>query len=140
MADPGDWNTKIIKEFRENGGKVGGPFQGAPLLLLTTTGRRSGSPRTSPIMYLDDGTGRWLVFASKAGADTDPDWFRNLEADPEVTVEIGERPDVAARAVVLSGDERDRWFAEQVRRYPGFGEYQQKTDRVIPVVALIPKA
>jgi deazaflavin-dependent oxidoreductase (nitroreductase family) len=140
MADPGDWNTKIIKEFRENGGKVGGPFQGAPLLLLTTTGRRSGVPRTSPIMYLDDGTGRWLVFASKAGADTDPDWFRNLEADPEVTVEIGERPDVAARAVVLSGDERDRWFAEQVRRYPGFGEYQQKTDRVIPVVALIPKA
>ncbi|HEX2804962.1 MAG TPA: nitroreductase family deazaflavin-dependent oxidoreductase [Kineosporiaceae bacterium] len=140
MADLGDWNTKIIEEFRENGGKVGGPFQGAPLLLLTTTGRRSGSPRTSPIMYLDDGTGRWLVFASKAGADTDPDWFRNLEADPEVTVEIGERPDVAARAVVLSGDERDRWFAEQVRRYPGFGEYQQKTDRVIPVVALIPKA
>ena len=139
MADPGDWNTKIINEFRSNGGKVGPPFEGAPLLLLTTTGRRSGTPRTSPVMYLDDGTGRWLVFASKAGADTDPDWFLNLRADPEVTVEIGERPDVKARAVVLEGEERDRWYAEQARRYPGFAEYQQKTDRVIPVVALIPQ-
>jgi deazaflavin-dependent oxidoreductase (nitroreductase family) len=140
MADHDDWNTKIIKEFRANGGKVGGQFEGAPLLLLTTTGRRSGQPRTSPIMYLDDGAGRWLVFASKAGADTDPDWFLNLQADPEVTVEIGDRSDVAAQATALGGPERDRWYAEQVRRYPGFGEYQAKTDRVIPVVALVPKA
>jgi deazaflavin-dependent oxidoreductase (nitroreductase family) len=137
MAD--DWNTKIINEFRENGGKVGGPFEGAPLLLLTTTGRRTGVPRTSPMMYLDDGTGRWLVFASKAGADTDPDWFHNLRANPEVTVEIGDRPQVKARAVVLEGEERDRWFAEQASRYPGFAGYQTKTDRVIPVVALIPQ-
>lgn len=140
MADHDDWNTKIIKEFRASGGKVGGQFEGAPLLLLTTTGRRSGQRRTSPIMYLDDGAGRWLVFASKAGADTDPDWFLNLQADPEVTVEIGDRSDVVARATVLDGEERDRWYAEQVRRYPGFGEYQAKTDRVIPVVALVPKA
>jgi deazaflavin-dependent oxidoreductase (nitroreductase family) len=137
MAD--DWNTKIINEFRENGGKVGGPFEGAPLLLLTTTGRRTGVPRTSPMMYLDDGTGRWLVFASKAGADTDPDWFHNLRANPEVTVEIGDRLQVKARAVVLEGEERDRWFAEQASRYPGFAGYQTKTDRVIPVVALIPQ-
>jgi deazaflavin-dependent oxidoreductase (nitroreductase family) len=140
MADHDDWNAKIIEEFRANGGKVGGQFEGAPLLLLTTTGRRSGQPRTSPIMYLDDGAGRWLVFASKAGADADPAWFLNLQADPEVTVEIGDRSDVVARATVLDGPERDRWYAEQVRRYPGFGEYQAKTDRVIPVVALVAQA
>ena len=137
MADPNDWNAGIIEEFRANGGAVGGQFEGAPLLLLTTTGRRSGERRTSPIMYLDDGAGRWLVFASKAGLPTHPAWFLNLEADPHVTVEIGDRS-VEASAVVLEGAERDRWFAEQARRYPGFAEYQAKTDRVIPVVALIP--
>ena len=140
MADPNDWNTKIIDEFRTNGGLVGGQFEGAPLLLLTTKGRRSGTPRTSPVMYLDDGTGRWLIFASKAGAPTHPDWFLNLQANADVTVEIGNRPVTPARAVVLDGDERDRWYAEQARRYPGFAEYQDKTDRVIPVVALIPQA
>lgn len=137
MADPNDWNAGIIEEFRTNGGAVGGQFEGAPILLLTTTGRRSGASRTSPIMYLDDGAGRWLVFASKAGMPTHPDWFLNLQANPEVKVEIGERT-VAASAVVLEGAERDRWFAEQARRYPGFAEYQAKTDRVIPVVALTP--
>ena len=137
MADPNDWNAGIIEEFRANGGAVGGQFEGAPLLLLTTTGRRSGERRTSPIMYLDDGAGRWLVFASKAGLPTHPAWFLNLEADPHVTVEIGDRT-VEASAVVLEGAERDHWFAEQARRYPGFAEYQAKTDRVITVVALIP--
>jgi len=137
MADPNDWNAGIIEEFRANGGAVGGQFEGAPLLLLTTTGRRSGERRTSPIMYLDDGAGRWLVFASKAGLPTHPAWFLNLEADPHVTVEIGDRT-VEASAVVLEGAERDHWFAEQARRYPGFAEYQAKTDRVIPVVALTP--
>ena len=138
MADPQDWNTKIIQEFRANGGKVGGQFEGAPLLLLTTTGRRSGAPRTSPMMYLDDGQGRWLVFASKAGAPTHPDWFLNLQANPQVSVEIGDRSGVPATAVVLEGAERDRWYNEQASRYPGFAEYQDKTDRVIPVVALTP--
>jgi len=137
MADPNDWNAGIIEEFRANGGAVGGQFEGAPLLLLTTTGRRSGERRTSPIMYLDDGAGRWLVFASKAGLPTHPAWFLNLEADPHVTVEIGDRT-VDASAVVLEGAERDHWVAEQARRYPGFAEYQAKTDRVIPVVALTP--
>lgn len=138
MADGDDWNTAIIKEFRANHGKVGGQFEGAPLLLLTTTGRRSGEPRTSPIMYLDDGNGRWLVFASKAGASTNPAWFLNLEANPEVTVEVGDER-VPATAVTLEGAERDRWYAEQAHRYPGFAEYQTKTDRVIPVVALVPQ-
>ena len=139
MSGVNDWNTKIIEEFRANAGLVGGQFEGAPVLLLTTTGRRSGTPRTSPMMYLDDGAGRWLVFASKAGAPTNPDWFLNLEAHPAVTVEIGVRT-VEATAVVLEGEERDRWFAEQARRYPGFAEYQAKTERIIPVVALVPSA
>jgi deazaflavin-dependent oxidoreductase (nitroreductase family) len=137
VADANDWNAGIIAEFRSHGGAVGGQFEGAPLLLLTTVGRRSGVRRTSPMMYLDDGAGRWLVFASKAGMPTHPDWFLNLQANPQVTVEIGDRT-VSATAVALEGAERDRWFAEQARRYPGFAEYQAKTDRVIPVVALIP--
>lgn len=106
------------------------------MLLLTTVGRSSGVRRTSPMMYLDDGAGRLLVFASKEGMPTHPDWFLNLQANPDVTVEIGDRI-VSATAVVLEGAERDRWFAEQARRYPGFAAYQAKTDRVIPVVALI---
>jgi deazaflavin-dependent oxidoreductase (nitroreductase family) len=132
-----DWNTSIINEFRANAGQVGGQFEGAPLLLLTTTGRRTGQARVNPMMYLDDGAGRWLVFASKAGMPDNPAWFLNLQDNPEVSVEIGDRT-VPATAVVLEGEERDRWFAEQARRYPGFAEYQAKTDRVIPVVALVP--
>jgi deazaflavin-dependent oxidoreductase (nitroreductase family) len=135
VADANDWNARIIEEFRSHGGAVGGQFEGAPLLLLTTVGRRSGIRRTNPMMYLDDGAGRWLVFASKAGMPTHPEWFLNLLANPDVTVEIGNRT-VPARAVVLEGADRDHWFAEQARRYPGFAEYQAKTDRVIPVVAL----
>ena len=137
MPDANNWNATIIAEFRANAGAVGGQFAGAPMLLLTTTGRRTGERRTSPMMYLDDGAGRWLVFASKAGADTHPDWYLNLEADPQVCVEIGERT-VEAAAQILQGAERDRWYAEQASRYPGFAEYQRKTSRVIPVVALTP--
>jgi len=129
-----DWNTKIIAEFRANEGRVGGPFQGAPMLLLTTTGRRSGERRTNPMMYMADGD-RLLVFASKGGAPTDPDWYRNLVANPDVTVELGSES-FQAHATVLQGDERDRLYAEQSRRYPGFAEYQRNTTRVIPVVAL----
>ncbi len=135
MAEANDWNSKIIAEFRANDGKVGGQFEGAPLLLLTTRGRRSGTERTNPVMYLGDGD-RLLVFASKAGAPTHPDWYLNLLAHPEVTVEVGTRT-FRATAVALAGEERDRMYAEQARRYPGFAEYQSKTDRVIPVVALV---
>ena len=134
MTEPNDWNAKIIAEFRADQGRVGGQFEGAPLLLLTTNGRRSGQPRTSPMMYLADGD-RWLVFASKAGADTDPAWYLNLLADPRVTVEVGAET-LDAVATPLQGEERDRYYAEQARRYPGFAGYQEKTDRVIPVVVL----
>lgn len=130
-----DWNAKIIAEFRQNEGRVGGQFEGAPLLLLTTTGRRSGEPRINPMMYLADGD-RLLVFASKGGAPTHPDWYHNLLAAPQVTVEVGTET-FPAHAVDLQGQERDRLYAEQARRYPGFAEYQRQTSRVIPVVALI---
>ena len=134
MADPNDFNQSIIDEFRANGGKVGGPFEGAPMLLLTTTGAKSGQPRTAPLVYLADGD-RHVVFASKAGAPTNPDWYHNLVAHSQVSVEVGsERFD--ADANVLTGEERDRLFAQQAERMPGFREYQDKTSRVIPVVAL----
>jgi deazaflavin-dependent oxidoreductase (nitroreductase family) len=136
MTDAMDWNRKIIEEFRANDGKVGGQFQGAPLLLLHTNGAKTGAERVNPMMYLDL-DGRRFVFASKAGADTNPDWYRNLIAHPEVTIEVGQDT-YSARATPLSGDERDRIYAEQAGRYPGFAEYQEKTDRVIPVVELTP--
>jgi deazaflavin-dependent oxidoreductase (nitroreductase family) len=134
MADVNDWNSGIIEEFRANGGKVGGQFDGAPLLLLTTTGAKSGKKHTTPVMYLDDGD-RVLVFASKAGAPTNPAWFHNLRANPEATVEVG-ADTYRVAAEVLEGEERDRLYAKQAAAYPGFAEYQEKTDRVIPVVAL----
>jgi deazaflavin-dependent oxidoreductase (nitroreductase family) len=134
MPDVKDWNSAIIEEFRETGGRVGGQFEGAPLLLLTTTGAKSGKKHTSPVMYLQDGD-RVVVFASKAGAPSNPAWYHNLVANPEATVEIG-ADTIRVRAEVLEGEERDRLYAEQSERYPGFAEYQQKTSRVIPVVAL----
>lgn len=136
MTSPvNDWNRQIIEEFRANGGRVGGQFEGAPVLLLTTTGARSGRPHTTPMMYLPEGD-RIYVFASKAGAPTNPDWYHNLKANPAVTVEIGDET-VTARAEELTGPERDRVYAEQSARYPGFAEYQEKTSRVIPVVELV---
>ncbi len=137
MSDMQDWNRKIIEEFRANEGRVGGQFEGAPVLLLHTTGAKSGQERVNPMMYLDLDDHRY-VFASKAGADSNPDWYHNLVKHPEVTVEVG--TDVGtARAVPITGDDRDRVFAEQARRYPGFAEYQQMTSRVIPVVELLPR-
>lgn len=135
MTSPSDWNAQIISEFRANAGKVGGQFDGAPLLLLHTVGAKSGYPRVNPMMYLPDGGG-YVVFASKAGAPTNPDWYHNLVANPTVTVELGkDQYDAAAKA--LQGVERDRVYAEQAKLYPGFSEYQEKTSRVIPVVELV---
>jgi deazaflavin-dependent oxidoreductase (nitroreductase family) len=131
-----DWNAKIIEEFRSNEGRVGGNFAGAPMCLLHTTGARSGTVRVNPMMYLEL-DGRRFVFASKAGADTNPDWFHNLVAHPSVEVEIGAST-YRATAVPLAGEERDRIYAEQAARYPGFADYQAKTTRVIPVVELRP--
>jgi deazaflavin-dependent oxidoreductase (nitroreductase family) len=137
MADMNDFNRSIIDEFRANGGEVGGPFAGSPMLLLTTTGAKSGQARTVPTVYLPDGD-RFVVFASKAGAPTNPDWYHNLVANPAVSVEVGsDRFD--ADAVVLTSDERDRLFAKQAERYPNFKAYQENTTRVIPVVALQPR-
>jgi deazaflavin-dependent oxidoreductase (nitroreductase family) len=130
-----DHNAAIIEEFRSRQGQLSGNFAGAPLLLLHTTGARSGQPRVHPVMYLDL-EGRRFVFASKAGADTNPDWYHNLVAHPMVQVEMGTET-YAAIAKPLQGPERDRIYAEQVRRFPGFGEYQEKTTRTIPVVELV---
>lgn len=129
-----DWNTGIIEEFRANEGRVGGRFEGRPLLLLHTTGARSGAERVNPLMYLRDGE-RLVVFASKGGAPTHPDWYHNVRANPEASVEIGtDRFPVRAR--VATGQERDALYAEQSRRYPMFAEYQEGVDRTIPVVIL----
>ena len=129
-----EWNAKIIEEFRANGGRVGGPFEGSTLLLLHTTGRRTGKPYVSPFMYLPDGD-RYVIFASKGGAPTDPDWYRNLEADPTVTVEVGSET-IPVRATVVTGPERDELYARQVEIRPQFAEYAEQAGRVIPVVAL----
>ena len=134
MADRNDWNRHTIEEFRANGGKVGGMWEGRPLLLLTTIGAKSRKQHMTPTMYLPDGN-RLLVFASKGGAPTHPDWYRNLVAHPEVTVEVGSET-YQARATVLTGEERDRLYAKQAELYPQFADYQKKTTRKIPVVAL----
>ncbi|MCD4536251.1 nitroreductase family deazaflavin-dependent oxidoreductase [Nocardioides sp. cx-169] len=131
-----DFNQQVIAEFRANHGRVGGRFEGAPLLLLHSTGAKSGQERVNPMMYLRDGE-RYVVFASRAGADTDPDWFRNLKAHPEVRIEVGDG-ELAVRAVEVTGEERDRLYAQQTALYPRFGDYQDQTSRVIPVVALLP--
>ncbi|GAA4044778.1 nitroreductase/quinone reductase family protein [Streptomyces shaanxiensis] len=132
---PNDFNQQVIEEFRANKGRVGGYFEGARLLLLTTTGARTGRPHTTPVGYLPDGGDRVLVIASAAGAPSHPAWFHNLVANPQVTVESGAFT-YEARAVVLDGEERDRAFARAVEADPGWAAYQEKTRRVIPVVAL----
>ncbi|GIJ20851.1 nitroreductase/quinone reductase family protein [Micromonospora lutea] len=131
---PNDFNQQIINEFRANQGRVGGPFEGSRLILLTTTGIRTGAKHTTPVGYLPDDE-RILVIASAGGADRHPQWYRNLVADPQVTVEDGVFT-YPARAEVLTGAERDRLFARAVAADPGWGEYQAMTSRVIPVVAL----
>ncbi|HEY4333196.1 MAG TPA: nitroreductase family deazaflavin-dependent oxidoreductase [Ilumatobacteraceae bacterium] len=129
-----DFNTSIIDEFHANAGVVGGPFDGAPMILITTTGAKSGQRRTTPLVYLPF-EGKVYIFGSKAGAPTNPDWYHNLTANPAVTVEIGTEK-YEATAVEVTGAERDRLYAEQVSRMPGFKTYEESTTRVIPVVEL----
>jgi len=131
-----DWNTKIIDEFRANGGKVGGNFAGAPLLLLHTTGAKSGQERVNPMMYRKVGD-HYAVFASKAGAPTNPDWYHNLLANPAVTAEIGTQT-LSLTARVATPDEREGIWTAQKADYPGFADYETKTTRQIPVVILEP--
>lgn len=132
--DPSNFNQQIIDEFRANGGKVGGMFEGAPMLLLTTTGARSGQSRVSPLVYTTDGD-RMVIIASKGGAPTNPDWFHNLRANPEVTLEVGTET-FPARASVPDGEERQRLWDQMAAQMPGFGDYQRNTTREIPVVVL----
>ena len=136
MSDMNDFNTGVIAEFRDNAGKVGGPFEGAPMVLLHHTGAKSGTERVTPLMYRPDGD-RIVIFASKAGAPDNPAWFHNLVANPETTIEIGDETGVAVRAKVLEGEERDRVWNGQKADVPQFAEYEVSAgDRVIPVVAL----
>lgn len=136
MSNPNDWNQAIIAEFRANGGKVGGQFTGATLLLLHTTGAKSGQERVNPVVYTTDGD-RLVVIASKGGAPTNPDWYHNLVANPLVTVEVNTEQ-FQAQATVAAEPERTRLFNQMVTVRPGFAEYQHKTTRVIPVVILTP--
>jgi deazaflavin-dependent oxidoreductase (nitroreductase family) len=136
MTEPTDFNGKIIAEFRANGGRVGGPFAGATLLLLHTVGAKSGQERVNPMMYQAVGDDL-AVFASKAGAPTNPDWYHNLLANPQVRAEIGTET-VAATARVAGPQERDRIWTAQKEAYPGFADYESKTTRQIPVIILQP--
>ncbi|HET8621571.1 MAG TPA: nitroreductase family deazaflavin-dependent oxidoreductase [Acidimicrobiales bacterium] len=131
-----DFNAQIIDEFRANDGKVGGAFAGAPMLLLHTTGARTGADRVNPLVHGRDGD-NLVIFATKGGAPTDPDWFHNLLAHPDVTVEVGTEI-VPVRARVAEGDERDRLWSLQKELMPGFAEYEAKTTRQIPVIVLEP--
>jgi deazaflavin-dependent oxidoreductase (nitroreductase family) len=134
MSSPNNFNQQVIEEYRANGGKVTGMFAGSDLLLLTTTGAKSGKTYTSPLGYGKDGD-RIFIVASKAGAPTNPDWYHNLIAHPEVTVEIG-TDSFQAKAVPTEGEERKRLFDKMVEKAPGFGEYQKKTTREIPIIVL----
>ena len=135
MASPNNFNQTIIEEFRANDGKLSGYFADAPLLLLTTTGAKSGQPRVSPVAYTTDGD-RLAIIASKAGAPTNPDWYHNLLAHPIATIERGNEQ-FQVRATVVDGEsERKRLYAKMVERMPGFAEYEQKTTRKIPVIVL----
>ncbi len=135
-TSPQDFNARIIEEFRANEGRVGGPFEGSTLLLLHHVGAKSGKDRINPLAYNRDGD-RYVVFASKAGAPTNPDWYHNLKAHPDVTIEVGSDT-IEARAEEATGEDRDRLFSAQAERSPQFAEYQSKTERVIPVIVLTP--
>ncbi|KAA0111175.1 nitroreductase family deazaflavin-dependent oxidoreductase [Mycolicibacterium sp. P1-5] len=133
-ANFNEMNQNVIDEFRANGGKAGGMFEGKPLVLVHHFGAKSGTERITPLVpYLEDG--RIFIFASKAGADTNPDWFHNLVAHPETTVELGTET-IPVTARVLDGTERDDIYAKQVTAQPQFGDYQKSTSRIIPVVEL----
>lgn len=135
MSEQNDFNRQLIEEFRANGGKVSGRLANTPLLLLTTTGARSGLPRITPLGYMPYGD-RLLVVASNLGSPNHPDWYRNLVTHPQVTIEIGSET-FEATAVVIEGTERDRLWARAVASYPFLAEHQAKTTRQIPIVALV---
>lgn len=132
-----EMNQNVIKEFRENKGKVGGPFAGADVLLLTSLGARSGEPRLVPLVYTKDGD-RFVIIASKAGLPSNPDWYHNLVKNPEASIEVGEQK-LDVRAQLETGEERRRLFDLQAERMPVFKEYEAKAPREIPVFTLSPR-
>lgn len=139
MTEREDWNTKIIEEFRSNNGVVGGPFEGATLLLLHHKGAKSGTERVNPLAYQAVGNG-YAVFASKGGAPTNPDWYYNLIANPDTVAEVGTET-ISVRARVLEAEQRNEVWSEQKRRAPGFAEYEKTAaGREIPVVLLEPRS
>jgi deazaflavin-dependent oxidoreductase (nitroreductase family) len=139
MAEANSWNTKTINEFRDNHGRVGGPFEGAPLTLVHSRGRKTGREYVNPVMYLpaDDDPDVFYIFATKGGAPDNPEWYYNLSEAGRGNAEVGDEA-FAVTVSEVTGDERDRIYAEQARRYPGFAEYAVKTAgiRTIPVLAL----
>jgi len=135
-TSPADFNAQIIEEFRANEGRVGGMFEGATLLLLHHTGAKTGKRRINPLGYLSD-KGRYIVFASKAGAPTNPDWYHNLKAHPNATIEVGADL-IEVVAGEATGEDRERLYRTQAARVPQFAEYEKQTDRVIPVIVLTP--
>ena len=137
-TSPADFNAKVIDEFRANDGVVGGMLESMPLLLLHHTGAKSGTTRVNPLAYQAD-DGRYVIFASAAGAPTNPGWYHNLLANPNTSIEIG-ADTIDVLATEATGEERDRLYATQKERVPQFAEYEQKTDRVIPVIILTPAA
>jgi deazaflavin-dependent oxidoreductase (nitroreductase family) len=136
-TSPKDFNAQIIEEFRANQGRVGGMFQNMPLLLLHHTGAKSGQDRINPVAYYRDDD-RYVIFASKAGAPTNPAWYHNLKANPQASIEVGEDR-LEVTATEAEGEERERLFGAQAERSPQFAEYQSKTDRQIPVMILTPQ-
>ena len=138
MSSPNDFNQALIAEFRANGGKVGGQFTGATLLLLHTVGAKSGAARISPLAYTTDGD-RLIVIASKGGAPTNPAWLHNLKAHPDVTVEVGTETRPVRARIVTEEPERSQLYAKMVAVFPGFADYEKNTTRKIPVVVLSPR-
>jgi deazaflavin-dependent oxidoreductase (nitroreductase family) len=135
-TSPADFNAKVIAEFRANEGRVGGRFEGLPVLLLHHVGAKSGTARVNPLAYYKDG-GRYVVFASKAGAPQNPAWYHNLKANPDTAIEVGAQ-EFAVRATEADGEERDRLFRAQAERVPQFADYERSTARRIPVMILTP--
>jgi deazaflavin-dependent oxidoreductase (nitroreductase family) len=135
-ATPADFNANVIEEFRANGGKAGGMFEGMPLLLLHNVGARSGREFVTPLVYLADGD-RYVIFASKGGAPVNPGWYHNLKAEPDVSIEVG-TDTIEVVAEEATGEERERLYSIQEAQQPQFAEYARKTDRQIPVVVLTP--
>ncbi|MDZ7674524.1 MAG: nitroreductase family deazaflavin-dependent oxidoreductase [Acidimicrobiales bacterium] len=134
-VDMNEWNKQVIAEFRENDGKVGGPFAGSPMVLIHHRGAKTGTERINPLMCQVDGD-RIFIFASKGGAPDNPDWYHNLMANPDTTIDFGTERDVPVQAVELTGDDREQVWERQKREWPQFAEYEANTDRTIPVLEL----